>query len=149
MYYSMSSKGASSGHVEDHVNKRQRVLTEVSVSDDKENTSGNSGNSTEASSATPRMWERFLGEGEDRGCITLVEHFDVALLQHIMAIHKGKVFKEGIQQASTMMESVDKEGVLQVTYEQANYKSFDPDGNLRALTAVGATVPGMGAPCRE
>ena len=93
--------------MEDHVNKRQRVLTEVSVSDDKENTSGNS---TGAPSAPPRMWERFLGEGEDRGCITLVERFDVALLQHTvswLAVHKGKVFKEGIQQASTMMERVD------------------------------------------
>ena len=99
--------------LEDHVNKRQRVLTEVSVSDDKENTSDNN---TGAPSAPPRMWERFLGEGEDRGCITLVERFDVALLQHIMAVHKGKVFKEGIQQASTMMERVDKKGVLQVTY---------------------------------
>jgi len=134
MYYSMSSNGASSGHVEDHVNKRQRVLTEVFVSDGKENTSGNS---TGASSATPRMWERFLGEGEDRGCITLVEHFDVTLLQHIMAVHKGKVFKEGTQQASTMMERVDKDGVLQVTYEQANYKSFDPDGNFKGSHSLG------------
>ena len=116
----MSSKGASGGHVEDHVNKRQRLLKEVSVSDDKENTSGNAGNNSGASSATPRMWERFLGEGEDRGCITLVEHFDVGLLQHIMAAHKGKIFKESIQQANTMMERVDKKGGLQVAYEQAN-----------------------------
>ena len=133
----MSSKGASGGHVADHVNKRQRLLTEVSVSDDEENTSGNAGNNSGASSATPRMWERFLGEGEDRGCIALVEHFDVGLLQHIMAAHKGKIFKESIQQANTMMERVDKKGGLQVTYEQANYKSFDPDGNFKGSYSLG------------
>ena len=69
----MSSKGARSGDHVTHVSKKQRLLTKVSVSDDKENTGGNSGNSSGASSATPRMWERFLAKGEDRGCITLVD----------------------------------------------------------------------------
>jgi len=77
------------------------------------------------------------GGGEDRGCIILVEHFDVGLLQYIMAVHKGAVFKESIQQATTMMERVDKKAVLQVTYEQANYKSFDPDGNFKGSYRLG------------
>ena len=47
MYYSMSSKRVGGGdRVTDHVNTKQRLLTEVSVSDDKENTSGNSGKSS-------------------------------------------------------------------------------------------------------
>jgi len=47
MYYSMSSKGVGGGdRVTNHVNTKQRLHTELSVSDDKENTSGNSGNSS-------------------------------------------------------------------------------------------------------
>jgi len=63
--------------------------------------------------------------------ITLVEQYDMALLQNIMAVHREETFKESIQQAHTMMQRVNKKGVLQVTYEQTNYKSFDPDGKFK------------------
>ena len=70
----MSYKSTGGGdHVKDHVEQKQRLLTEVSASDDQENTNGNSGNSSGASSATPRKWERFLAKGEDHGCITLMD----------------------------------------------------------------------------
>ena len=69
MYYSMSSKGADGGdRVTDHVNKKQRLLVEVSVSDDKKNTSGNSGNNSGAIICYPlqvgaNQWKKRV-EGE-------------------------------------------------------------------------------------
>ena len=65
----MSSKGVGGGdRVTDHVNTKQRLLTEVSVSDDKENTSGNSGKSSGTIICYPaqvgaNQWKKKGGRG--------------------------------------------------------------------------------------
>jgi len=72
MYYSMSSKDVGGGdRVTDHVNTVQRLLTEVSVSDNKENTSGNSGNSSGTIICYPaevgaNQWKKWVKGGTSR-----------------------------------------------------------------------------------
>ena len=121
----------------EHIAKKQRLLTEVAkpgeMTDDKENAHPLNA----ASGAVPRKWERFMTANEDRGPIKLVERFDVGLLQRITAVYKGEIWKDTLKQANTMLRKAGKSGALKVTYEQTNYKKFDPEGRFKGCYRLG------------
>ena len=122
----------------EHTAKKQRLLTEAAAkpgerTDDKENAPPINA----ASVTRPRKWERFLTAGEDRGPIQLVERFDVGLLQRIMAVHKGEIWKDTLKQANTMLRKAGTSGALSVPYEQSKYKKFDPENRFKGCYRLG------------
>ena len=125
---------------QEHTAKRQRLLSDEPEGSThgggKENASPNDDAHDTPPTPQPRQWERFLRGGEGRGPIILEERFDKNLLQRVMSVHKGEIWKDTIKQANTMLRKATN-GVLKVTYEQTSYKKYDPKGAFEGCHNLG------------